>query len=83
MSEYESFNGLPVDIDDAQTRRWAALLVKAVFACLVVGLVVTAILWPAVSADAGALTLCIMFGVCTGLMVIRQALLAERIWRDA
>ena len=78
MSEYETFTGLPVDLDDGQTRRWAALLVKAVFAVLVVGLIVTLFLWPLVSADAGALTLAIAFAGATGLMVLRQALLAER-----
>jgi hypothetical protein len=83
MSDYEAFTGLPVASDDSQTLRWSTVLVKVVFAILVVGVVLSAILWPLVSADAGALTLCIAFAACVGLMVIRQALLAERRWDDA
>lgn len=78
MSRHEAFTGLPTEIDDAQTIRWAAVLVKAVFAVLALGLVLTLILWPLVSADVGALTLSIAFAGATGLMVLRQALLAER-----
>ena len=68
MSKYEAFTGLPVEMDDGRTSRWAAMLVKAVFA----------VLWPLVSADAGALTVSIAFASAAGLMVLRQALLAER-----
>jgi predicted anti-sigma-YlaC factor YlaD len=78
MSEYGAFTGLPLEVNDGQTHRWAAILVKAVFAILVVGVVLSAILWPSVSADVGALVLCVAFAACTGLMVIRQALLAEQ-----
>lgn len=78
MTEYEAFTGLPVEIDDGNTRKWAAILVKAVLAILAVGVILAAILWPAVSADVGALTLCIAFAAAAGLMVLRQALLAER-----
>jgi hypothetical protein len=78
MDEYEAFTGLPADIGDGQTSRWAAMLVKAIFAVLLVGLILTLFLWPLVSADAGALTISIAFAGATGLMVLRQALLAER-----
>lgn len=78
MSEYEAFTGLPVEIEDRKTHKWTAALVKAVVAILALGVIVAAILWPTVSADAGALTLCIAFAASVGLMVIRQALLAER-----
>lgn len=78
MSEYEAFTGLPTEIDDERTSRWAALLVRAAFAVLAIGLILTLFLWPLVSADAGALTLSIAFAGATGLMVLRQALLAER-----
>jgi hypothetical protein len=78
MYEYGSFTGLPAEIGDGRTNRWAAMLVKAVFAVLVVGLILTLLLWPLVSSDAGALTLAIAFAGATGLMVLRQALLAER-----
>lgn len=78
MSDFESFTGLGALADEDQTRRWATTLVRAVFAILILGVVLTVILWPLVSADAGALTLCIAFAACTGLLVIRQALLAER-----
>lgn len=78
MSKYEAFTGLPVEMDDGRTSRWAAMLVKAVFAVLVIGLVLTLVLWPLVSADAGALTVSIAFASAAGLMVLRQALLAER-----
>lgn len=78
MEEYEPFTGLPADIGAGRTSRWAAMLVRAVFAVLLVGLIVTLFLWPLVSADAGALTLAIAFAGATGLMVLRQALLAER-----
>jgi len=78
MSQYEAFTGLPVDVDDGKTRRWAAILVKAVFVILVVGVVVSVILWAVASADWGALVLSGVFAACVGLMVIRQALLAER-----
>lgn len=78
MSDHDSFTGLPALVDEDQTRRWAATLVKAVLTVLVVGVILSVILWPAVSADVGALTLCVMFATCAGLLVIRQALLAER-----
>jgi hypothetical protein len=78
MYEYESFTGLPPELGDGQTSRWAAILVKAVFAVLIIGLILTLFLWPLVSADAGALTISIAFAGATGLMVLRQALLAER-----
>jgi len=52
--------------------------VKAVFVVLALGVVLSAILWAVASADAGALTLAAVFAVCTGLLVLRQALLAER-----
>lgn len=78
MNGYGPFTGLPVEIGDGQTSRWASMLVKAAFAVLLIGLVVTLFLWPLVSADAGALTIAIAFAGATGLMVLRQALLAER-----
>jgi hypothetical protein len=78
MSEYEAFTGLPAEIDEGRTSRWAAMLVRAVFAVLVIGLILTLFLWPLVSADVGALTLSIAFAGATGLMVLRKALLAER-----
>ncbi|HWV27641.1 MAG TPA: hypothetical protein VNZ66_10475 [Aeromicrobium sp.] len=78
MADYEMFTGLPTTVDDGPALRWSQLLVKAVLAALVLGLILTVILWPTVSADVGALTLCITFAVCAGLMVLRQAILAER-----
>lgn len=78
MPEYEAFTGLPTELDAGRVSRWAAMLVKAAFAVLVIGLILTLFLWPLVSADAGALTLAIAFAGATGLMVLRQALLAER-----
>lgn len=78
VSRYDAFTGLPVEVDDGHTRRWAALLVKAVFVVLVLGVILSVILWAAASADVGALTLAAVFAVCTGLLVLRQALLAER-----
>ncbi|WP_028267004.1 hypothetical protein [Arthrobacter sp. MA-N2] len=78
MSEYDAFTGLPIKVSDARTRRWAAILVRAVFAILVVGVVLSAILWAAISSDMGALILSATFAACAGLLVIRQALLAER-----
>ncbi len=78
MSEYEALTGLPVEQDEDRARRWAAILVGAALAVFVAGAVVAAILWAVVSADAGALTLSIGFAGLAGLMVLRQALLAER-----
>jgi uncharacterized transporter YbjL len=78
MPEYETFTGLSVGIGDGQTQRWATNLVKAVFAVLIVGVILSAILWPLTSDDVGALGLAITFAACAGLLVIRQALLAER-----
>ena len=80
MSSVEAFTGLPVEMDDGRISRWAAMLVKAVFAVLVIGLVLTLILWPLVSADAGALTVSIAFAGAAGLMVLRQAL-STSVWR--
>lgn len=77
MSEYEAFTGLPVDHDEPRTRRWAAILVKAAFAVFAVAAVLAAVLW-IVNPDLGALTLSIGFAGLVGLMVLRQALLAER-----
>lgn len=78
MSPYGAFTGVPDEVDEGQTRRWSSLLVKAVFVVLALGVVLSAILWAVASADAGALTLAAVFAVCTGLLVLRQALLAER-----
>lgn len=78
MSKYEAFTGLPVEQDDVRTRRWAANLVRAALAVFVVGAVLAAILW-GLNADVGALILSIAFSGLAGLMVLRQALLAERI----
>jgi hypothetical protein len=78
MSGHGAFTGLPIDVIEGQDDRWAALLVKAVLVILALGVVMSAILWPVASADWGALVLCIALAACTGLMVIRQALLAER-----
>ena len=77
MAEYEAFTGLPIEQDEPRTRRWAAMLVKAALAVFVVGAVLAAILW-AVNPDVGALILSIGFAGLAGLMVLRQALLAER-----
>ena len=77
ISHYESFTGLPTQDDDARVRRWAALTVKVVFAVLIVGVILAAILWT-LNADVGALTLSAVFAASAGLMVLRQALLAER-----
>ena len=76
MSKYEAFTGLPVEQDEARTRRWSAILVKAALTVFVVGAVLAAILW-ALSADVGALTLSVAFSGLVGFMVLRQALLAE------
>jgi hypothetical protein len=78
VSRYDTFTGFPVDVDDGQIHRWGSLLVKAVFVVLVLGVVLAAILWALTSADVGALTLAAVFAVCVGLLVLRQALLAER-----
>jgi type III secretory pathway component EscT len=78
VSRYDTFTGLPVVVDDAQSRRWGSLLVKAVFVVLVLGVVLAVVLWALTSADVGALTLAAVFAVCAGLLVLRQALLAER-----
>ena len=78
MSQHDVFTGFPIEVSDGQTRRWGAILVKAVFVILVVGVVLSAILWAAISSDMGALILSATFAACAGLMIIRQALLAER-----
>ncbi|MGM7776008.1 hypothetical protein ACSVHC_08330 [Arthrobacter sp. KNU-44] len=78
MSQHDAFTGLPIELNDGQTRRWGAILVKAVFTILVVGVVLSAILWAAISSDMGALILSATFAACAGLLVIRQALRAER-----
>lgn len=78
VSRYDAFMGISIDVDVTRTRRWARLLAGAVFVVLVVGVVLAAILWAVASADAGALTLATTFAVCAGLLVLRQALLAER-----
>lgn len=75
--EYEPFTGLPVEEDESRTQRWASVLVKAALAVFVVGAVLAAVLW-FVNADVGALTLSVAFAGLVGLMVLRQALLAER-----
>lgn len=77
MAKYEALTGLPLEEDESRTRRWAALLVKTALIVFVLGAVVAAVLW-FVNADVGALTLSIAFAALTGLMVLRQALLAER-----
>lgn len=78
MSHYDAFTGLPIEVEAARTRRWGSLLATVVFVVLVVGIVLTAILWPTTNADVGALTLAATFAACAGLLVLRQALLAER-----
>lgn len=79
MPEHGAFTGLPVELDDGRVNRWATLLVRVLFAVLVVGLIVSVILWIVVKPDVGALVLAVVFAVAAGLMIIRQALLAERI----
>jgi hypothetical protein len=74
-----AFTGLPVELDDGRVNRWATILVQALFAVLVVGLIVSVILWIVVNPDVGALVLAVVFAVGAALMIIRQALLAERI----
>lgn len=83
MPDYEAFTGIPVRVDEEKVFRWAALLVRIVFTVLIVGVILSAILWSSASADVGALALCIAFALCAGLLVIRQALLAERRSDDA
>jgi hypothetical protein len=78
MSHDDAFMGLPIEVEAARARRWGSLLAKAVFVVLVVGIILAAILWPTTSADVGALTLAATFAACAGLLVLRQALLAER-----
>jgi hypothetical protein len=77
MSGYDDFTGISLEQSEDRTRRWAAILVRAALAVFVVGAVLAAVLWT-VSADVGALTLSIGFAGLAGLMVLRQALLAER-----
>ncbi|HET8588469.1 MAG TPA: hypothetical protein VFM01_02465 [Nakamurella sp.] len=79
MADHGAFTGLPVELDHGRVNRWATILVQVVFAVLVVGLIVSVILWIVVKPDVGALVLAVVFAVGTGLMIIRQALLAERI----
>ena len=78
MPEHGAFTGLPVELDDGRVNRWAAVLMLVLFAVLVVGLVVSVVLWIVVNADVGALVLAVVFALGAGLMIIRQALLAER-----
>lgn len=77
MSEHEAFTGLPVEQDEGQTRLWATILVRAALVVFVIAAILAAILW-AVNPDVGALTLSVGFAGLVGLMVLRQALLAER-----
>jgi len=77
MSDHDLFTGLPLEQDEDRTRRWAAILVKVALAVFVAGAVLAVILWT-ISADAGALTLSAGFAGLVGLMVLRQALLAEK-----
>jgi hypothetical protein len=79
VPEHGAFTGLPVELDDGRLNRWATILVQALFAVLVVGLIVSVILWIVVNPDVGALVLAGVFAVGAALMIIRQALLAERI----
>jgi hypothetical protein len=79
VSQHDAFTGLPIEVNDGQVRRWGGILIKAVFAILVVGVVLSAILWAAISDDMGALILSATFAACAGLLIIRQALLAERV----
>jgi hypothetical protein len=79
VSQHDAFTGLPIEVNDGQARRWGGILIKAVLAILVVGVVLSAILWAAVSGEVAALVLSIAFAACAGLLVIRQALLAERV----
>jgi hypothetical protein len=79
VSQHDAFTGLPIEVNDGQVRRWGGILIKAVLAILVVGVVLSAILWAAISDDMGALILSATFAACAGLLIIRQALLAERV----
>ena len=78
MSPNDAFMGLPIEVTAERTHRWGGLLLRAVFLVLVLGVVLAAVLWAFSSADAGALTLAAVFAICAGLLVLRQALLAER-----
>jgi len=77
MSKYEAFTGLPVEQDEDRTRRWSKLLVRVGLAVFVLSVLLAAIFW-GMNADVGALMVSIGFAVLVALMVLRQALLAER-----
>ena len=79
MTQHDAFTGLPLEVDAGEVRRWSAMLVKGVFAILVVGVILTGILWAAVSGEVGALALSATFAACAGLLILRQALIAERL----
>lgn len=89
MKTTDSFSGLPVDISDDTVSKWSALIVKIVWAVLIVGVIVGLILWYTVGGtvgnspenelgkDLGAMVWTMTGALMVALMSIRQMLLAE------
>lgn len=78
MADDGSFDGFPIVDSPGRVAGLSRLIARWVLVILVLGVVVAAILWIVVKPDVGALTLALTFTIAAGLMVIRQAALAER-----
>ncbi len=71
-------DGFPSDVSDQDAARWGAGLAKFALGVIVFGSVVAAVAWAVFSAELGAAILSGLFAVTAGVLIIRQAILAER-----
>lgn len=78
MQHNNTLTGFPAEVHEQQAAQWGRWLAYSALGVLVLGVILAAILWFAVLPDVGALTLCVAFAIVFGLMVVRQAILAER-----
>jgi hypothetical protein len=78
MSYRNSFDGFDADIGSINATRGAAVLAPVSLAVIVVGVIATVLTWTIGSAELGALILSATLAAATGVLVIRQAILAER-----
>ncbi len=78
MSKWDAFDGFASDVGDEDAARWAAGLAKVALVVIALGLVVTAVVWVVFSAELGAGILSGVFAGTVGVLILRQAILAER-----
>lgn len=78
MSELNATQGVLPEAVDANATRWRRGLAVTSLIVLVAGSFVAALVWTIASAELGAAILSAVFTLTVGVLVVRQAILAER-----